>query len=78
MYNGKTLKTIIEEQLILYEMPSVELQVRLGMNSYEFNKLVNGQLKITNEIANKLSHVFYTPIEFWYLFNQEEIIELYA
>lgn len=78
MYNGKTLKAVIGEQLDLYEMPSVELQVRLKMSSYEFDKLVNGELEITNGIANKLSHAFNTPIEFWYLFNQTEVIELHA
>lgn len=79
MYNGKTIDVILEEQLTLYEMPSVELQVRLGLSRKDFKSLMDGQIEITKDIATKLSHIFVTPINFWFLFNQEEeVVELQA
>lgn len=76
MYKGKKIKEIINEQLSLIEMPSVELQVRLGLTSGEFKELMNGCLKIDEGIANDLSIIFNTPKSFWYVFNGEKVKEL--
>lgn len=67
---NKELGNIIEEQLYLYEMPTVELSVRLEMTQEETKELMNGKLEVTPNVAHKLENIFNAPARFWLSFNQ--------
>lgn len=79
MYKGKTIGEIIEEQLYLYEMPTVELSVKTGLNEAETNLLLNSELHITPDLSSRLAELFHTPKSFWLNFNQrnEKVIHFY-
>lgn len=79
MYEGKKVGTIIKEQLHLYEMPIVELGVRVGLSREETQMLLDSELYITPELSSGLAELFNTPKSFWLNFNQanEKVIHFY-
>ena len=55
----------LHHHLILNEMPSVELSVRLRMTTDEFTQLMNGEYRLTLRKAKELGNVFNTSAAYW-------------
>ena len=69
MRNGKCIATppgaTISEQLTNQGMNHKEFAQRLGMSQMQVNKLINGEVQLTPEIALKIEEVLGVPAKFW-------------
>lgn len=65
-----SLGEIIQDQLYLNEMPTVELSVRLSLPIEDTEKLIEEDLEITPTIAERLEQVFHAPASFWMEFSR--------
>ena len=69
MRNGKCIATppgaTISEQLTNQGMNHTEFAQRLGMSQMQVNKLINGEVQLTPEIALKIEEVLGVPAKFW-------------
>lgn len=60
----------IHYHLHQYEMPSVELSVRLKMSTEEFTQLMNGERRLDENTANMLELIFCVPANEWLALEQ--------
>lgn len=65
------LGAIIKEQLDERSISQKEFIVRMEMSKVDANKLINGEILLTKDIALKLEAVLETSYRFW--LNLEEI-----
>ena len=65
------LGAIIKEQLDERSISQKEFIVRMEMSKVDANKLINGEILLTKDIALKLELVLGIPYRFW--LNLEEI-----
>ena len=61
----------IKEQLDERKISQKEFIVRMEMSEIDINKLINGEIPLTKDIALKLEAVLRMPYQFW--LNLEEI-----
>ena len=55
----------IQETIEDLEMTQEEFAIRLGTSAKTISKLVNGEINLSNDIADKLSNMFGTSIDLW-------------
>ena len=55
----------IKEQLEDRKMTQKEFAIRMGMSEKHISKLINGEVKLTNDVALKLEFVLGIPAMFW-------------
>jgi len=58
---GETIK----EQLDFRDMSQKEFAVRMDMSQKHISKLINGEVQLTHDMANKLEMVLGIPAKFW-------------
>lgn len=60
-----TLGEVITDFLYLWEMPTVELSVRLGLPLDETKGLINNTLNMTEETAERFESISSVSKDFW-------------
>lgn len=55
----------IQETIEDLEMTQEEFAIRLGTTAKTISKLVNGEINLSNDIANKLSNMLGTSVDLW-------------
>lgn len=57
--------TTIKEQLLDRELSQKEFALRMGMSEKHISKLINGEVKLTPDVAVRLEMVLGVPAKFW-------------
>lgn len=55
----------IKEQIIDRGMKQKEFAARMGMSEKHISKLINGEVKLTMDVARRLEMVLGLPAQFW-------------
>lgn len=69
MRNHSTVATppgaTIQEQLTSKGLTQNELATRIGLSQDQLDRLIKGELQLTNELALKLENALGVPAQFW-------------